>query len=112
MTLYYFDTSTLVKYYVTEPGSTWITGLIDASTPETGLPMHTIFVAAASIAEVSAALSVLQRRGVISHRHRDDAYSHFIADVEDRFVIAPVTLQDFYSIAGTKPSWSLPRLKD
>ncbi|RME43352.1 MAG: hypothetical protein D6791_15650 [Chloroflexi bacterium] len=58
-----------------------------------------MFMAAASVAEVSAALSVLHRRGVISHRQRDDAYDHFLADLEERFAIVNMPLQDFYSAA-------------
>jgi len=99
MALYYFDTSALVKYYVTEPGSTWVTELIDTRDPDTGLPVHTLFVAAVSVAEVSAALSVLQRRRVISRRQRDDAYGHFLADLEERFAIMVIPLCDFYSAA-------------
>jgi hypothetical protein len=45
MTLYYFDTSALVKYYVTEPGSTWVRQLIDAQEPENGQPLHAILLA-------------------------------------------------------------------
>ena len=29
MTLYYFDASAVVKYYVTEPGSTWVRQLVE-----------------------------------------------------------------------------------
>lgn len=99
MALYYFDTSALVKYYVTEPGSTWVTSLIDARDPDTKLPVHTVFVAGATVGEVSAALSVLHRRRVISRRQRDDAYDHFLADLEERFAIVAVPLNDFYSAA-------------
>lgn len=99
MALYYFDTSALVKYYVTEPGSTWVIGLIDARDPDTGLPVHTVFLAGASVVEVSAALSILYRRGIISRRQRDDAYDRFLADLEERFAVVDIPLQDFYSAA-------------
>jgi hypothetical protein len=43
MALYYFDASALVKYYILEPGSTWVRHLI--ATVETGSqPAHMIFV--------------------------------------------------------------------
>lgn len=45
MALYYFDASALVKYYVTEPGSTWIRQLIDAQDSATGQPHHLILIA-------------------------------------------------------------------
>jgi predicted nucleic acid-binding protein len=35
MALYYCDTSALVKYYVTEPGSTWVRQLIEERDAET-----------------------------------------------------------------------------
>lgn len=76
MALCYFDTSTLVKYYVREPGSTWVTGLVDSHDPDTRLPVHTLFMSGAGIAEVSAALSILYRRGLLSRRQRQDAYDH------------------------------------
>jgi predicted nucleic acid-binding protein len=31
MTLYYFDASAVVKYYVTEPGSNWVRQLVSVS---------------------------------------------------------------------------------
>jgi transposase len=34
MAFYFFDTSAVVKYYVTEPGSAWVRQLIDAWEPD------------------------------------------------------------------------------
>jgi hypothetical protein len=38
MILHYFDASALVKYYVTEPGGTWVRQIIDAQDPEPADP--------------------------------------------------------------------------
>ena len=99
MALYYLDTSALVKYYVTEPGSTWTRGLLDARDLHTALPVHTVFVAGAGIAEVSAALSVLYRRRLISRGQRSDAYDRFMADLKTRYSVVAMPLQDFYVAA-------------
>jgi uncharacterized protein len=99
MSLCIFDTSALVKYYVPEPGSLWVTNLIEARDATSGLPISTIFVAAISIAEVAAALSVIHRQGVISHRHREKAYSRFLADFDNRFSLLAMPVQDFYAAA-------------
>lgn len=65
MTVYFFDTSAVVKYYVTEPGSRWVWDLVDSDAP--------IFLVQITIAEVSAALGILQRTRRIN-RHRRDEY--------------------------------------
>jgi predicted nucleic acid-binding protein len=36
MAFYYFDASALVKYYVTEPGSTWVRQVFDEQDPMSG----------------------------------------------------------------------------
>ncbi len=45
MVLYYFNASTLVKYYVTESGSTWVREVIDARDSESDRSLHIILVA-------------------------------------------------------------------
>jgi predicted nucleic acid-binding protein len=42
MALYYLDASALVKYYVTEPGSTWVRQMIDEQDPLSGQAHHII----------------------------------------------------------------------
>jgi predicted nucleic acid-binding protein len=42
MAFYYFDASALVKYYVTEPGSTWVRQVIDEQEPISGQTRHII----------------------------------------------------------------------
>jgi hypothetical protein len=53
MAFYYFDASALVKYYVTEPGSTWVRRLIEERETTTGQPLHLIFVAEITRVEMS-----------------------------------------------------------
>lgn len=73
MAVYYLDPSALVKYYVTEPGSTWVQTLIEAQG-------HVFVTAEISIAEVSAALSLVARTGRISHSQRDEFWYKFKLD--------------------------------
>ena len=60
MTVYFFDTSAIVKYYVTEPGSRWVWDLVDSDVP--------VFLIQITIAELSAALGILQRTRQINRR--------------------------------------------
>lgn len=107
MALYHLDTSAQVKYYVAEPGSTWIINLIDAREPDTRFATNSVFVAGVTIAEGSAALSVLHRRSVISRRRRDTVYDRFLADLEDRLAVIDVLPDDFYSAAALAQRYPL-----
>jgi len=99
MSIYYFDTSAHVKYYVTEPGSAWVTQLIEAQAPSTTRLAHTIVIARATVAEVSSALAILRRQLIISKRQCADAYAHFLVDIADRFVVVDVAPLDFHAAA-------------
>jgi predicted nucleic acid-binding protein len=61
MAFYYFDTSALVKYYITEPGSDWVRLIIDERVAETHQPLHYIFVAEITHVEVAAGLAAIER---------------------------------------------------
>ncbi len=96
MSLYYFDASALVKYYVTKPGSAWVMSLIEAKEASTGVPLHSVFVGTVSIVEVSAAFSILYRQRKISRKQRDNAFAHFLADLEDQFILVSVSSEEYY----------------
>ena len=74
MALYYFDASALVKYYVTEPGSTWARQVIDAQEPVSAQSRHVILVAEISRVEVAAGLAAIERAGRIRRAERERAY--------------------------------------
>lgn len=99
MSLYYFDTSALVKYYVSEPGSTWVREVIDAHGPTASLPVHIIFISSVTIAEVSSALAVLRRHKLIARQQSQQAYDHFLANIEDRLALVDILLSDYYQAA-------------
>ena len=96
MALYYLDASVLVKYYIREPGSAWVRGLINARLPDSGVPAHPIWISEASIVECAAAFAVLHRRGRISLKARDGAFRAFMRDIASEvFYPLPVRTSDF-----------------
>lgn len=81
MAFYYFDASALVKYYILEPGSTWVRELINATDVQGKRSAHTIFMADLSAAEVAAAFAVLHRTGRILRPVCDGAFDQFMDSV-------------------------------
>jgi len=80
--VYYLEPSALVKYYVTEPGSTWVRALVDTRE-------NVLATAELTIAEVSAALAVIARVGRISRRQRDEFWGKFRRDILTRYEFLP-----------------------
>jgi predicted nucleic acid-binding protein len=70
MTTYYFDSSGIVKYYIPEPGSQWVNGVVDAQTKE-GKWRYYIAMAQIGIVEVAAAIARRRRMGQISKRKQE-----------------------------------------
>jgi hypothetical protein len=84
MPFLYFDTSALVKYYVHESGSTWVSSLIDDAT-------NLIFTNDVAIAEVSAALAILKRTNRITTRTQRIALAQFYEDISRRYYLLNLT---------------------
>jgi predicted nucleic acid-binding protein len=72
--VYYLEPSALVKYYVTEPGSTWVRQIVDVEE-------NVLVSAEVTMAEVAAALGVIARMGRISRRQRDAFWGQFRRDL-------------------------------
>lgn len=97
MALYYFDASALVKYYILEPGSTWLRGLVDAMAPDGLSRANRIFISEASITESTAAFAVLHRTQRISRRTRDGVFRACMKDIASGFLgTVPVVTADFH----------------
>jgi predicted nucleic acid-binding protein len=88
---YFLDASALVKYYVTEPGSTWVRQRIDEG--------QSILLAEITVAELAAALGILQRVGRITPRHRQDFWEKFERDCVERYDLIPVIYDVIYAAA-------------
>ena len=99
MALYYFDASALVKYYVTEPGSTWVRQIINEQDPETDQPRHIILLAEITRVETAAGLAVIERVGRIGKAVRDRAYRRFMSQFTHRYAIIPLTSEDLATAA-------------
>ena len=100
MALYYFDASALVKYYVTEPGSTWVRQLIEEQGGETGQFHHVVLVAEITRVEVAAGLAIIERTGRIRRAERDREYARFMAQLVHRYAIIPLTTSDCETAAA------------
>ena len=66
MSALFFDSRALVKHYLNETGSSWLTSLFD---PAAG---HTISVTTITQVESAAALTGCHRSGGITQSERDD----------------------------------------
>jgi predicted nucleic acid-binding protein len=91
MAVYFCDTSAIVKYYVTEPGSRWMWSLIDSGAP--------VFLVQITIAEMSAALSILRRTSRISRRHRAEYWERFEKDCAQRYRFLPADIETIQAAA-------------
>lgn len=100
MALYYFDASALVKYYILEPGSTWIRELVDAKSPDEASQANLTFISEASITECAAAFAVLHRTQRISRRTQDAAFRAFMQHIAvGRLNTIPIVTADFQMAA-------------
>ncbi len=85
MAAYFLDSSALVKRYVTETGSAWITGLLDPSA------RNRLYVARITGAEVVAALARKERGQHLSSTDAASAISSFQHDYANRLRPVEVT---------------------
>ena len=103
MGIYYFDANAVVKYYILEPGSTWIREIVNA--PE---QKNLIFISDATITEYAAALSVLFRTGRIRRSTRDGAFRAFIHHTTTGlFRTLPLGTEDFWTAAQLTQAYPL-----
>ena len=107
MAFYYFDTSALVKYYVTEPGSTWVRQVIEELNSETSRPSHIILVAEITRVEVAAGLAVIERIGRIGKTAPTREYGRFISHLAHRYSLVPLSTDDFEKAAALTQQYPL-----
>lgn len=99
MACYYFDTSAVVKYYVTEPGSTWVRQLIEEQYPQNGQAQHVILISEITRVEVAAGLAIIERVGRIRRTEREREYRRFISQLVQRYTVIPVTTETLETAA-------------
>ena len=100
MAVYYFDASALVKYYVTEPGSTWVRRIVEERNAQSHELFHVILVAEITRVEVAAGLAVIERVGRIKRLERDREYRRFSSQLTHRYGIIPLTTIDLETAAN------------
>lgn len=77
MAIYFFDTNSVAKYYVTETGSLWVRRTIDDDANAT-------LITAITLPELAAALARMQRTGRFGKRFMRRSFSHFRSDMRRR----------------------------
>jgi len=85
VTVYYCDSSALVKGYVQEQGSAWMRTLLD---PTAG---HHLYLASITSVEVIAAVTRRLRRGDIAATDGAAAVAQFRQDVAQRYRLIDLT---------------------
>lgn len=87
MSVLFCDSSALVKRYLHETGSAWITSLLD---PSSG---HTVIIAEITRVEVAAAFAARQRvKNGISLAERDRLFKLLVRHSTDEYRVAPVSV--------------------
>src|SRR5438132_5821076 len=86
MPTYFFDTTGLVKRYVAEIGTAWVTGIM---APAAGNLLH---LARLTGVEVVSAIVRRARGGSLSAAHAAAALARFRADFKTRFQIEGITV--------------------
>ncbi len=87
----FVDSSAIVKYYVTEPGSAWMRERIGQG--------DAILLSEVTVVEVAAALGMLRRMGRISARYRRGFWEKFERDCVEKFDLTPVVHDVIYTAA-------------
>jgi predicted nucleic acid-binding protein len=79
----YFDSSALVKRYITESGTTWVQTWCDS-------PNQTVAVAEIGLVEIAAAFAAKLRGGFITQAAYRNARADLAIDARDEYVLVTV----------------------
>lgn len=75
MAAFFLDSNTVIKYYVTEPGSSWVRSIVDD-------PDNACLICTISFVEVAAALAQIQRGGRIGKQLMRRTFANFRQDIQ------------------------------
>ena len=89
MATYYFDTSALIKRYLTEPGSGWVQQITDARN-SSGQPYHTIALSVIGIVEAVAAIARRYRLGQLDQAQRQGLINLFLTHSHAEYHVTTV----------------------
>ena len=94
MTLYFLDSNIIIKYYYTEPGSTWARKLINDQA-------NVCLISEIALPEVAAALSQLRRHKNFGRRFLTETFQRFEeATVKGQFLNQRLTTEILYQAAA------------
>jgi predicted nucleic acid-binding protein len=105
MAIFYLDSSAVVKYFHSEPGSAWVRQIVNARVGDSRV--NTIYIGAVSIAEVPAALAILERTKRIGTRGRDTMYRAFLAALESSWRLLQININLLYAAAELTQQYPL-----
>ena len=103
MSIYFVDSSALVKRYISETGSVWVLGLFDPTLE------NEIFVAAITGVEIVAAITRRARNGSINaadatlvrNQFRDDLQTKYqVVDITERIINSGMALAEAQGLRG------------
>lgn len=81
MTIYFFDSSALVKRYAEERGTAWISSLCEPSNN------HTLLIANITLVEVAAALASKRRSGELTGDEYGHLMQEFVRDAATQYQV-------------------------
>ena len=85
MTVYFFDSSALVKRYVAEIGSSWVLSLCNPNLK------NNVFIAAITAVEITAAVSRRAKGGNINPKDAKTVYLQFKNDIQSEYQVVEIT---------------------
>ncbi len=96
----YFDTSALIKRYVTETGSSWVNKYISST------PVPIIFTSVLTAVEATCAFARRLRDGTLTQKQYNSVVANFNHDLEHTYIaldVMPVTLKTARELATQHP---------
>ncbi|MBM3128761.1 MAG: type II toxin-antitoxin system VapC family toxin [Chloroflexi bacterium] len=99
MTIYYLDSSAIVKRYVDEWGSAWVRQICAEREAVSGEKLNSILIGEIAVAEVAAAFAVLVRRNAIVPPVGEHVYEKFIREFRDEYTLVHLTASLILSAA-------------
>ena len=106
MAIYYFDSSAIVKLYITEPGTNWVTALFRAKNPD-GARLHRITFSKIGIVEVSAAIARRYRMQMLTKESQRALYRRFMQDCVNQFRTLNPSNDQIYQAAELVQEYAL-----
>jgi len=101
MALYFLDSNIIIKYYYTEPGSTWVRSIVDNK-------VNGCFISEIAFPEVAAALSQLHDHKRFGRRFLHNTFQRFEEEVaKGLFVSQLLTTEMLYHAAQLALNYSI-----